>query len=871
MADAEGASAPVAPRESQALLRLLVESVHEYAIFALDATGHVASWNPGAERLKGYRADEILGQHFSRFYPPEVPRAKVDAELDTAVREGQFREEGWRVRKDGSRFWADVTITPMRAADGALVGFAKVTRDLSARRQAEEQRLQLAQEQAARVEAERVTRQLQEVTAEARRAHEQLRLVFEGIAEGIIVQSRDGRIVLANDTGARMCGFDTAAEMVAAPISEILARFELFDEGGRPFPLDDLPARRVLRGEDHAEAVLRSRPQGSQADRWSLSRATALRDEAGEIAYAVSIFEDIGERRRLIERLRFLNDAGELLGSSLEYEKALAAVAELAVPRIADWCMVDVLDASGGVRRLAVAHRDPSRLEWAREMGERYPVRLEEAMGAGAVLRTGEPEIVAEVTEDLIRSTVKDEERLAVVLGVGVRSYICVPLTARGRNIGALTLLTTAESDRRYDDQDLTMAVLLGRRAGLSVDNARLYTETEAALGQVTEISRMKDEFLATLSHELRTPLNAIVGWSQMLMTGTLDAALTRKGVETIDRNASLQARLIADILDMSRIITGKVRLAMSTVDPAVVVEQALDTVRPAADAKGIRIESILDPGAGPISADPERLQQVLWNLLSNAVKFTPRGGRVQVRLEAVSSHVELVVADTGPGIDPAFLPHVFERFRQADSSSTRVHGGLGLGLAIVRHLVELHGGQVRAGNREGGQGAVFVVELPRRASALETSFPALVLEGQAVAGAEASGMEQTLAGVNVMVVDDEDDAREVLAVALSRRGAEVLKLASAEAALEAIGRARPDVLLADIEMPGTDGYQLMQAVRKLAPERGGLTPAIAITAYAGIEDRVRALAGGFDLHLPKPIKLDELHAAVARLAGRRR
>ncbi|HEY7508650.1 MAG TPA: ATP-binding protein [Vicinamibacteria bacterium] len=845
------------------MFRLLVESVREYAIFMLDAEGHISSWNPGARRLKGYEADEILGQHFSVFYPPERPRPQIQAELTTAVREGQYQEEGWRVRKDGTQFWADVTITPVRDRQERLVGFAKVTRDLTARRAAEDQRIQLAAERVAHAETQRLNDQLHQ-------ANEQLRLVFGGITEGIIVQDAAGRIVLANDTGARLCGYPSAAALIAAPVADVLSRFEILDENGDPFPPERLPARRVLHGgEERAEAVMRTRLKGSPVDRWSLSKAAPLRDPQGNVAMAISIFEDVTERRNVLERLRFLSEAGEMLSSSLVHDDTLAAVARLSVPRIADWCTVDLFDERGQVKRLAVAHVDPAKVAWARDLEARYPVRLDAPHGVGSVLRTGRSELVSDVTDQMLQAGAEDAEQLRILRRLEVRSYICVPMVARDRIIGALTLLATGESGRRYDEQDLAMAELLGRRVGLAVENARLYTQTQAALSQVTEISRLKDEFLATLSHELRTPLNAIVGWASMLKGGSLAPDVARRGIETIDRNAALQSRLIADILDVSRIITGKVRLNVRAVHPLTAIEQAVDTIRPTADAKDVTIHTILDPSAGPISGDEERLQQILWNLLSNAVKFAPKGGRVQVRLEAVNSHIRITVEDNGPGIEQGFLPHLFERFRQADSSSTRAHGGLGLGLAIVRHLVELHGGRVRAANRDDGTGAVFTVQLPRRPVLAADAAPA-GLRHPAVSPV-AAGMEASLQGTRLMVVDDEEDARDLLGVSLEQSGAEVRKVGSADEVMAQLPAYRPHVLLADIEMPGKDGYSLLQMVRRLPPDQGGLTPAIAITAYAGVEDRIRALAAGFDLHLPKPVQLDELRIAVGRLAGQRR
>jgi PAS domain S-box-containing protein len=835
------AGPPVVPDDST--FRLFVESVRDYAIFMLDPDGRVASWNAGAERVKGYRADEILGRHLSVFYPQEaIARGWPQHELAVATRDGRFEDEGWRIRKDGGRFWANVVITAVRDEAGSLRGFAKVTRDMT-------ERLRALDTQA---------------------AHAQLQKTFEAMAEGVIVQDQQGRIVMANDAGARLCGYENGARLLAAPVGEVVERFEIFDEHGAPFPVERLPARRVFRGEPRAEALMRWRPKGTTQDRWSISKATPLVGPDGEVHHAISVVEDITERRRVFERLQFLSDAGDILASSLAYEETLASVARLAVPRIADWCTVDVCDDLGQVRQLAVAHVDPGRVAWAQEISRRYPVRLEAPQGIGAVLRTGKPEMVPEVTDAMLEAGAQDAEHLRLLQELGPRSYLSVPLVARGRTMGALTLLCTDESGRRYDEQDLTMAGLLGRRAGLAVDNARLYTGMQRALDQVTEISRTKDEFLATLSHELRTPLNAIVGWTNLLQHGRLGPEEVKRALGTIARNANLQTQLISDVVDVSRVVTGKVRLDVRAVHPLNVIENALDTVRPAAAAREIRLEALLNPGAGPISGDADRLQQVVWNLLSNAIKFAPRGGRVEVRLEAVNSHVEIVVQDDGPGIPAEFLPHVFERFRQADSSSTRAHKGLGLGLAIVRHLVELHGGQVRAANRVDRSGACFTVALPRRAA----------LGGAAVTGGLVRGTSPadpgedagpSLGGIRVMLVDDEADARELLTVALQQGGADVMAVPTPAEVHRQLALYRPHVLLADIEMPGTDGYGLLREVRERRPEDGGLTPAIALTAYAGTEDRIRALSAGFDMHLAKPVQIRELRVAVARLAGQRR
>ena len=377
------------------------------------------------------------------------------------------------------------------------------------------------------------------------------------------------------------------------------------------------------------------------------------------------------------------------------------------------------------------------------------------------------------------------------------------------------------------------------------------------------EATRAKDEFLAVVSHELRTPLTAVLGWARLLKSGRLDAETTRRAVDAIERNAEAQATLIGDILDFGRIISGKLRLDVAPLQPVLVVDAALDVVKPGADAKGIRIATALDAAAGPVSGDASRLQQVLWNLLSNAVKFTPRGGRVHVTLSRSNSSVQIVVSDTGEGIDPGFLPYVFERFRQADHSPGREHGGLGLGLAITRHIVELHGGTIRAQSAGPGRGASFTVCLP----VLLAHDAPLAEPAPSRRVAQPERASPRLAGLHVLVVEDERDARELLATIVADAGGRATVVASAADALQAIGRERPDLVLSDIEMPGEDGYALMQAIRALPPREGGGLPAIALTAQAKSADRLKALSAGFQVHLSKPVDPDELVVAIANLA----
>jgi signal transduction histidine kinase/CheY-like chemotaxis protein len=442
-----------------------------------------------------------------------------------------------------------------------------------------------------------------------------------------------------------------------------------------------------------------------------------------------------------------------------------------------------------------------------------------------------------------------------------------VPLVAHGRTVGALSFIS-AESGRHYRTEDLALAQDLAGRAALAISNAKLYHDSQ-------ESSRLKDEFLATMSHELRTPLNAILGWANLLSRGSLDEESAADALETIERNARSQVRLIEDLMDVSSIITGKLRLDVRPVALADVVEAATDAVRPAAQAKNIRLQVLLDPQAGPVSGDPERLQQVIWNLLSNALKFTPKGGRVQVRLERINSHVEITVSDNGQGISAEFLPHVFDRFRQADSTITRNVGGLGLGLSIVRQLVELHGGTVHVVSPGEGQGTTFTVSLPITAvhkaemgRSTDTGSGANQERVHPRAGGRvALDCPPELKGLKVLVVDDEIDARELIVAVLQQCDSCVTAVTSVEEALKAIDREQPDILISDIGMPGEDGYRLIKKVRALPPQQGGRIPAVALTAYARAEDRIKALAAGFQMHTPKPVEPAELAAIMASLS----
>jgi CheY-like chemotaxis protein/nitrogen-specific signal transduction histidine kinase len=388
------------------------------------------------------------------------------------------------------------------------------------------------------------------------------------------------------------------------------------------------------------------------------------------------------------------------------------------------------------------------------------------------------------------------------------------------------------------------------------------------AIQRAEDASSLKDEFLATVSHELRTPLMAVLGWTHLLRSNNLDDAGKERALETIERNARSQQQLIEDLLDVSRIITGKLRLEVRSINPAAFIAAAVESVRPAADAKDVRLEINSNADIGSISGDSSRLQQVVWNLLSNAIKFTPRGGKVKLTLDRTRSHVRIAVQDSGQGISPDFLPYVFERFRQADMKTTRAHGGLGLGLAIVRQIVELHGGTVKVTSEGENKGSTFEVKLPVLPVYQNAQTTGLVQTTDLASEVPVEGSDD-LAGLKILVVDDEADTCELLRALLTRCGAEVAAARSAAEAFELFRQVQPDVVVSDIGMPGEDGYELMRRLRALPNDQGGNVPAVALTAYARVEDRMKALKAGYQMHVAKPIELGELVAIVASLGDR--
>jgi PAS domain S-box-containing protein len=579
--------------------------------------------------------------------------------------------------------------------------------------------------------------------------------------------------------------------------------------------------------------------------RWLGVRGVPVHNEDGSVREWIGTATDIDDRKRAEEASVFLADASALLTESLDPETILTRLAALAVPRLADWCAIDVAPENGPHRRVVIAHRDAEQAAMIAEIDRSYP--LPAAVDPIAqVIRTGRTQYLESIHPAYIESLAQDERHLEIIRTLGLRSWIIAPIVSGGRVYGALSFVL-AESGRRFESRDLPFVEDLAARVGVAVHNAALYVEAQAA-------NKAKDEFLATLSHELRTPMTAILGWARMLEMGDLDPVLVREGIQAIARSAKTQAQLIEDILDVSRITLGKLHLKIADVDVNEIVSNAVDAVNAPAAVKSIAIDATFDTRQPHVSGDANRLQQVVWNLMNNAVKFTPNNGRVKVSVEGGETHVRIRVTDTGVGIAPEFLPHVFDRFRQADSTTTRRFGGLGLGLAIVRQITEMHRGAVDVASDGIGHGTTFTVTLP------------VLPEGAQANSAQSNDVMPDLHTADILVVDDDPDARRFIAAALQRAGATVREAESASAALTAIRARTPRVLVSDVAMPERDGFELLADVRNVLAIDETRMSIIAITAFGGPDDRERILAAGFQRCIVKPADPVDLARVVAEV-----
>ena len=529
-----------------------------------------------------------------------------------------------------------------------------------------------------------------------------LAAIVESSDDAIVGKDLDGTVLSWNQAAEKMFGY-TAADMIGTSIRRIIPADRQSEEDAV------LASIREGRRVDHFETVRKTRDGKLVPISLTIS---PIRDEDGNVVGASKIARDISDRKRTEQQIAraaqrdaFLAEATLTLTSSLDYGHTVRTLARLAVPYLADYCAFDVVNVEGAMERVATAHVLPEKAQIAEDIRARYG-DPDAQTSPQQVMRARTVSLIRDVTDQMLATIARgDSERLAKLRSLGLVSYMCLPIVAHDRALGAMTL-ANAESGRHFSDEDVRIAQDLASRTALAIETAQSYHQLQSA-------NRLKDEFLATLSHELRTPLNAVLGYARMLQSGAITDDKVPQAIEVINRNAAALAQIVEDVLDVSRIVLGKARLKIEPTDIAVVVEDAVAAVKPAADAKGIRLKCTLGNGTATVDGDHSRLQQVVWNLLSNAVKFTPQGGSIDVRVAQDDAHVEIVVSDTGIGFPASFRPHVFERFRQAESGTTRLHGGLGLGLAIARHIVEMHGGTIEAESPGEGMGATFSVLLP--------------------------------------------------------------------------------------------------------------------------------------------------------------
>ncbi|MCY7385779.1 MAG: PAS domain S-box protein [Microcoleus sp. CAN_BIN18] len=803
-------------RDRETHLQLILDSAKDYTIITLDTGGHLTSWNAGAERMLGYAEAEIIGRHGRIIFTPEDSAArKPELEMHLALTEGKGENERWHLRKDGSRFWGSGLVMPLRDAAGELQGFLKIMQDKTDSKQTQLHEQFLSGLQLRLPQCSNAAEMLWEAMKSLGEYLNVDRCIWHEIdaAAQLAIVDRDwhqpGLVSIAGTY--QISDFKTAEltdicianqPLVISDIANYPDTASLVDNyGGLGIhALVDVPC---LQGERWVAVLVVT----SQAVRhWQIDEVSLMQEMVARLWTAILHARTLQDLQESEDRFRALADN----------------IAQLA------W----MTDATGWIF-------------WYNQRWFDYTgTTLEEMQGWGWH-QVHHPEHVDRVVEKFRRCMETGEawEDTFPLRGTdgSYRWFLSRAVPMRDEQSNVLRWCGT--------NTDIT------DRLNAEAERERLLALEKATREEAERANRVKDEFLAVLSHELRTPLNPILGWSKLLRSNSLTPEKQRYALETIERNAKLQTQLIEDLLDVSGILQGKVSLNIVPVDLAGAIGNAIETVRLSAQVKSIQICTEFALDLGRVLGDGGRLQQVVWNLLSNAVKFTSPGGKIAVKLDRIDNDAQITVTDTGKGIAADFLPCVFDYFRQADSTFTRKFGGLGLGLAIVRHLVELHGGTVKADSAGEGQGATFTVRIPL-----------MPVQPPTIPAQTAPEKSFNLSGIRVLVVDDDADARDLVVFLLEDCGATVTAVANAADALVALTVSVPDMLLSDIGMPDTDGYMLLRQVRALPPEQGGLVPAIALTAYAGEIDYQQALAVGFGRHISKPLDPDKFVQAMLDL-----
>ncbi len=785
-------------REREAYLAAIISSSAD-AIISKDLNGTITSCNESAERIFGYSAGELIGRPIHILIPADR-YPEEDMILSTVRAGGRIEHlETVRLAKDGRKVDISVSVSPILADDGTVIGVAKVARDITEQKQ-------LARELAAQQEYFRVT--------------------LSSIGDGVIATDGQGRVTFMNPTAEALTGW-AAEEASGRAIAEV---FEIINEDSRQ-PVEN-PADLVVRSgqvvslANHTALVHRNGTERPIAD-----SAAPIRNIDGTPIGAVLVFRDITQERRAEEAI------AEQRGW---FETTLESIGDAVV----------ATDMQGRVVFMnpVAEHLTGWNLDQAR--GE----------SSAKVFR-----IVNEESRRTVESPVARVLAEGVVVGLANHTLLIAadgterpiddsgaPIRNRsGRMVGVVLVFRDISDRRRVDAERRTAAA----------ERERLFGAERAARTEAERANRVKDEFVATVSHELRTPLNAILGWTQLMMQRLTDQDVIVQGLDVISRNTRLQAQLVSDLLDVSRIISGKLRLNIEQADLRALVSNVIETVQQTANSKQIDLGAEFDTPAITVAADPARLQQIIWNVVANAIKFTPEGGTVVVRVRQSGAHAEITVTDTGVGIGPEILPHIFERFNQPSLLQAR-GGGLGLGLSIAKHLVELHGGTIRAQSPGEGQGATFQIELPAGAPIVST-------ERARDERPNVTAPSDLLQGISILVVEDEADTLDFLCRFLTGYGAQVIAASSAEDALARLPDNEVDLLISDIGLPGVDGYELLRRIREADTGAAGGVPAIALTAYARPQDRARAFRVGYQAHLAKPIEPAALVASIARISGR--
>jgi PAS domain S-box-containing protein len=877
-------------QNSEQRYRSVVDNVKE-VIFQTDVAGVWTFLNPAWTEITEFSVDESIGTNFLDYVHPEDRQYNLELFQPLIERQKDYcRHEIRYLTKTGKIRWLEVFARLTLDKNGTILGTSGTLNDITERKQAEEKRVQLVREQVARAAAE-ISQQKSAFLAEVSAAlassldYEQTLQSIANIAVPYFADwccvdllNEDGtisRVAVAHcdPNKARLeweiiqlyprtlnDGYGIAKVMQTGQ-SEIVAK--ITDEQ-LVATIRDPKYLKLLRELSLKSSIItplkaRGRVFGSisfiftESDRhYSMSDLTLAEDLARRAAIAV-------DNARLYQQAQQARQAAEkAVDRTARLQAVTAALSESLTPLQVAEVIVEqsmaVLKATSAL--VVLVNEDRNELEIVKAVG--YPKNLVESWQQFSLnlntplteaIQTGKPVWIETLAERLARYP-----HLADVFKqYNFDSWMSLPLITEGRTVGGITL--NFQEFKQLSEQEREFVLALSRQCAQAIVRAQLYEAEQKARTQAEQANRVKDEFLAVLSHELRSPLNPILGWTKLLRTKQLSSTQIEGALATIERNAKLQAQLVEDLLDISRMLQGKLSLDQAQVNIIEVIEGAIETVELAAAAKSIQIHTIFQLGEKIVQGDANRLQQVVWNLLSNAIKFTPEGGRVEIKLEEIDDQIQIQVIDNGKGIKPDFLPYVFEYFRQADSSTTRTFGGLGLGLAIARQIVELHGGTVQAYSPGEGLGTTLTVLLP-----------AIMIQPPLSLNTKPQNQSADLTGFRILVVDDEVDMGRLTEFILSRYGAEVAVTASAADALPLLTQFRPDLLLCDIGMPEIDGYRLMRKIRELLPETESNIPAIALTAYASEYDRRQALAAGFNLHLTKPIDPDTLVMEIKRL-----